>query len=55
MDCPRCETSLSRYSLGERVAVGCEECGYVGVATDHASTPKELESWDDALERFRER
>lgn len=54
MDCPQCETPLSQYSLGERDAVGCEGCGYVDVTADHASTPKELESWDEALERFRE-
>lgn len=55
MDHPRCEGTLSRYSLRERDAVGCEACGYVGVIADHTSTARELESCDVALDRFRGR
>ncbi|MDL5360732.1 hypothetical protein [Halalkalicoccus sp. NIPERK01] len=55
MDCPQCGRTLSRYSFGERDAVGCEACGYVGVIADHTSAPRELESWDVALDRFRGR
>lgn len=54
MECPRCgrEGSLARYSLGERVTVACERCGYVGVPVDHESEPDERESWETALRRF---
>lgn len=55
MDCPRCGGGLERYRLGEREAHTCPSCRYVGVATDHRSTPRPRESWDDALVRFRER
>ncbi|MFB6170334.1 MAG: hypothetical protein ABEJ06_04220 [Haloarculaceae archaeon] len=54
MECQRCGTegSLARYALGERVAVACERCGYVGVPVDHESEPAERESWEAALRRF---
>lgn len=55
MDCPRCGSVLERYTLPEREAVACEECGYIGVAADHGSASKKTESWTEALERFRDR
>jgi transposase-like protein len=54
MDCPRCEAELERYALFGREAFTCEECGYLGVPVDHEPTPQSVESWSDALERFRE-
>lgn len=53
MNCPRCERRLDRYSFAGRTAFGCEGCGYVGVAAEHRSSPVEVESWEEALDRFR--
>lgn len=55
MECPRCNASLSRYSLAERTVSVCEDCGYVGVDVDHASEPSPEESWSDAIRRFHDR
>jgi hypothetical protein len=55
MDCPECGERLTDYHLGDRDAVGCEHCGYVGIDVEHRSRPSERESWDDALERFHRR
>lgn len=30
--CPRCETSLSAYTLGSRTTVTCDNCGFAGVS-----------------------
>ena len=55
MDCPRCDEGvLDAYSLGGREAVICRDCGYVGIETDHHPESTEVESWSDAIERFRE-
>src|SRR6056297_1392428 len=53
MDCPRCSGTLETYALFGREAEGCEKCGYVGVAVSHESKPDELESWQEALDRFK--
>jgi DNA-directed RNA polymerase subunit M/transcription elongation factor TFIIS len=53
MDCPECGGRLADYRLGDRAAVGCEDCGYVGIEAEHRGTPVERESWDEAVERFR--
>jgi transcription initiation factor TFIIIB Brf1 subunit/transcription initiation factor TFIIB len=55
MDCPECGHRLTDYHLGDRGAVGCENCGYVGIDAEHRGRPTERESWDDALERFHRR
>lgn len=55
MDCPRCDAGLDCYAFEGREAVICEACGYAGVAAEHGSTPTDVEFWDAALERFRER
>ncbi|MFB6168331.1 MAG: hypothetical protein ABEJ43_05735 [Haloferacaceae archaeon] len=52
MDCPQCGGQLVDYRLGDRAAVGCEDCGYVGIDAEHRGRSTERESWDDALERF---
>jgi hypothetical protein len=43
------------FSLRDISAPTCEDCGYVGVPTDHRAEGEESESWDEALGRFRER
>jgi hypothetical protein len=53
MDCPECGGRLADYRLGDRAAVGCEDCGYVGIDAEHRGTPVERESWTEAIERFR--
>ena len=55
MDCPRCSGSLETYALAGHEAEACDRCGYVGVAVSHESEPVELESWQEALERFKEK
>ena len=52
MDCPQCGGPLSRYRLFGREAVGCDDCGYVGLEVDHTGEAVEGESWDEALRRF---
>ncbi|MFC7177576.1 hypothetical protein [Halosegnis marinus] len=52
MDCPRCGAPLVAYSFREKRALGCEDCGYVGVEVDHHAERRPEESWADALERF---
>ncbi|MDS0281465.1 hypothetical protein [Haloarcula onubensis] len=52
MECPRCGGRLTRYRLGEREAIGCQECAYVGVSVDHTAERGPAESWDDAIDRF---
>jgi len=54
MTCPRCGDTLEAYSLSGREAEICESCGYVGVSVAHDSERREVESWNEALERFYE-
>ena len=55
MNCPRCGAELERYRLGDRVSVTCPDCRYVGVTAEHGSQRTQIESWDEALARFRRR
>lgn len=52
MDCPRCGTPLTRYALDGREALGCDDCGYIGVEVDHHVERREDETWAEALARF---
>ncbi|MEF8780922.1 MAG: hypothetical protein V5A46_09620 [Haloferacaceae archaeon] len=52
MNCPRCDGSVTEYRLGGSISWVCQECGSVGVETEHGSEPETSESWDRALERF---
>jgi len=52
MECPRCGGRLTRYRLGDREAIGCGSCAYVGVSVDHTAERGPPESWDDAIDRF---
>jgi len=42
------------FSLEDSSEATCEDCGYVGVPADHHAEAAESESWDEALDRFRE-
>lgn len=52
--CPRCGAELTTFAMGETRASACEACSYVGVEADHTSEPASVESWDEALKRFRD-
>ena len=54
MECPRCDEDLEAYRLGGREAVICRDCGYVGIETDLHPESTEVESWSEAIQRFRE-
>lgn len=56
MDCPQCEGegTLTTFTDGEREAVVCEDCGYVGIPADHSGEGREVETWADAVDRFHE-
>lgn len=54
MACPRCDGTLETYSLGGREAVICRHCGYVGIEADHRPEATEVETWSEALTRFRD-
>ncbi len=51
MECPRCESPLQRYTLGDRSAVTCGTCGYASIPVDHHGEPQSAETWADALSR----
>lgn len=56
MRCPRCEGSLSTFSIeaaGES-AVVCESCGFSGIPASHRTEAIEVESWDQVVDRFDE-
>jgi DNA-directed RNA polymerase subunit M/transcription elongation factor TFIIS len=53
MDCPECGGRLVDYRLGDREAMACEDCGYVGIDAEHRGRSPPRESWNDAVERFR--
>jgi len=54
MECPRCGSALERYSLGDREATACPDCGYVGVPVEHRGEIRTAESWAAAVERYAE-
>jgi hypothetical protein len=54
MDCPRCGGQLHTYVFRGEEANGCDDCGFVGVEVEHQHEPLEIESWDDAINRFYE-
>lgn len=56
MRCPRCEGELVTFAIeatGES-AVVCESCGFAGVPASHRPDGEEIESWENAIERFDE-
>ncbi|MFC7165629.1 hypothetical protein [Halospeciosus flavus] len=52
--CPRCGGTLSSYVFFGYETVACDDCGFLDADADHTAHPVERESWDAALERFRE-
>jgi len=52
MECPRCDGPLGRYALGDREAVRCESCGYVGVPVEHRGERRRAESWEEVVSRY---
>jgi len=54
MDCPRCETDLTAYTLPdtESVAVVCDRCGFADVPASSRGEVSAAESWEHAIERF---
>jgi len=55
MECPRCGGSVTIYQLGDRESYVCGDCEYVGIDVEHGAEPGQVESWDEAMERFYER
>lgn len=55
MDCPRCGARTEVYRLGSAASRSCSSCGYVGIAVGHASAAQPAESWDEAIDRYRDR
>ena len=53
-ECPRCQASLERLSLGEVTTRACNRCGFADVPVDHESQGEDVESWQDAFNRFYE-
>lgn len=52
MECPRCGDRLERYTLGDREAASCGNCGYVGVPVEHRGENRRVESWEEAISRY---
>jgi len=56
MDCSRCGGELETYSLGEKEAYVCIDCGFADTPVEHEVTPRpEPEPWTAALKRFHEK
>jgi len=56
MDCSRCGGKLETYSLGEKEAYVCTDCGFADTPVEHEVTPRpEPEPWTAALKRFHEK
>lgn len=53
MDCSRCGGDLEVYSLGDKEAYVCADCGFVDTPVEHEiATQSEPEPWERALQRF---
>lgn len=46
---------MTVYRLGEQESYVCGDCEYVGIDVEHGAEPEEMESWDEAMARFRTR
>ncbi|QCC50212.1 zf-TFIIB domain-containing protein [Halapricum salinum] len=56
MDCSRCGGELETYSLGEKEAYVCTDCGFADTPVEHEATKRpEPEPWAAALKRFHEK
>ena len=54
-ECPRCQSTLERLSLGEVSTVSCTRCGFADVPVEHDATWETPESWREAFNRFYEK
>jgi len=53
MDCSRCGGDLEVYSLGDKEAYVCADCGFVDTPVEHEiATQSQPEPWERALQRF---
>ncbi len=46
---------MTVYRLGEQESYVCGDCEYVGIDVEHGAEPEAVESWDEAMTRFRTR
>lgn len=53
--CPRCGDTVEHWTFGDTTSVRCVACGYLGVETELTGPSVQRESWDEAMERFRDR
>jgi transcription elongation factor Elf1 len=56
MDCPRCGGHLATFTIeasGQSTAV-CESCGFADVSATHRTDHPDVDSWEQAIERFGE-
>lgn len=53
--CPRCSDTVEHWTFGDTTSVRCVACGYLGTETELTTPSMEQESWDEAMERFRDR
>lgn len=53
--CPRCSDTVEHWTFGDTTSVRCVACGYLGMETELTSPSMEQESWEEAMERFRDR
>ncbi|MFA1611267.1 hypothetical protein [Halobellus rubicundus] len=56
MDCPRCGRPLSTITIagGDGEATYCERCRFADVTSEFEPNPDAEESWDEAIDRFRQ-
>lgn len=52
--CPRCGDSVELWTFEDTTSVRCVACGYLGLETELSAPSPESESWDEAIERFRD-
>ncbi|MFB6090395.1 MAG: hypothetical protein ABEJ97_04985 [Halobellus sp.] len=56
MECPRCGRPLTTITIagGDGEAAYCEHCRFSGVTSEFEPSPESEESWEEAIDRFRE-
>ncbi|SDR41936.1 zf-TFIIB domain-containing protein [Natronobacterium texcoconense] len=53
-ECPRCQRSLEKLTLGEVSTITCPHCEYADIPVEHEPDEEDAESWRDAFNRFYE-
>jgi transcription elongation factor Elf1 len=56
MDCPRCGGRLVTFTIeaSDQSASVCESCGFADVSATHRTDHEDVDSWDQAIDRFGE-